>query len=333
METAKAARAPPKVSSGIVYILTLNAATEKMLSEMPAEAKAGPGSQGMRAVRSAAAALQAQARVAQDAGAGGGRNRRSTRGKRGTPRGGAVPQRDPEETDYAGDPKGVPPAVAHRDPRGQRRRQHHAQADASLVESVAEGALARTQVLMDSLPGGGYAGCFGQTQHSAAGGESGEPAGEAGNDAGRGPHGHGQADGAVQADGVNEQAGERGGSGVGEGEGGEDQAIVGIGEMKFGAQDGCKRGQRLAVEIVDRSGEDEDGKHQPAARLPGRLHWNSRVATSPTVASLGLDFGKYSTVTRRAFWGPHPKVVSPPPRIVTREGSGIRRRMIFWPSC
>ena len=44
---------PPNVSSGSVYMLTENAATAKMLSEMPAEAQAGPGSSGMAAVPSA----------------------------------------------------------------------------------------------------------------------------------------------------------------------------------------------------------------------------------------------------------------------------------------
>jgi hypothetical protein len=36
METANAARAPPKMSNGIVYTLTLTAETARMLSEIPA---------------------------------------------------------------------------------------------------------------------------------------------------------------------------------------------------------------------------------------------------------------------------------------------------------
>jgi hypothetical protein len=52
METAKAARAPPKASRGKVYILTLNAETAKILSEMAAEAHAAVDVRGTAAVAS-----------------------------------------------------------------------------------------------------------------------------------------------------------------------------------------------------------------------------------------------------------------------------------------
>src|SRR5450759_669880 len=50
MEMANAAGAAPKVSSGKVYMLTLKAATAKMLTEIPAEAHAGVGAHGSAAV-------------------------------------------------------------------------------------------------------------------------------------------------------------------------------------------------------------------------------------------------------------------------------------------
>src|ERR1019366_4354089 len=50
MEMANAAGAAPKVSSGKVYMLTLKAATAKMLSEIPAAAHAGVGAHGRAAV-------------------------------------------------------------------------------------------------------------------------------------------------------------------------------------------------------------------------------------------------------------------------------------------
>src|ERR1035437_4607990 len=52
MEMANAADAAPKVSSGRVYMLTLNAATAKMLSETPADAHAGDVAHGRAAVAS-----------------------------------------------------------------------------------------------------------------------------------------------------------------------------------------------------------------------------------------------------------------------------------------
>src|SRR5664279_6636660 len=66
MATAKAAGAAPKVSSGRVYMLTLKAATARMLSEIPAEAHAGEGAHGMAAVARASrlAARQTRKRAA-----------------------------------------------------------------------------------------------------------------------------------------------------------------------------------------------------------------------------------------------------------------------------
>src|SRR4029077_17419755 len=50
IETAKAARWPPKASSGMVYIFTLNADTAKTLREITAEAHAAVGVSGTRVV-------------------------------------------------------------------------------------------------------------------------------------------------------------------------------------------------------------------------------------------------------------------------------------------
>src|ERR1017187_10157554 len=50
MEMAKPADAAPKVSSGKVYMLTLNAATAKIPSEVQAGAPAGAGAHGRAAV-------------------------------------------------------------------------------------------------------------------------------------------------------------------------------------------------------------------------------------------------------------------------------------------
>src|ERR1039457_4888253 len=50
MEMANPAGAAPKISSGRVYMLTLNAATAKMPSEIPADAQPGAGAHGRAAV-------------------------------------------------------------------------------------------------------------------------------------------------------------------------------------------------------------------------------------------------------------------------------------------
>src|ERR1039457_3695626 len=52
MEMANPADAAPNVSSGKVYMLTLNAATAKMLSEMPADAHPGEAAHGSATVAS-----------------------------------------------------------------------------------------------------------------------------------------------------------------------------------------------------------------------------------------------------------------------------------------
>src|SRR5882672_10977899 len=62
-ETAKAARSAENTSRGIEYILTLNAATDEKLSEMPIAATAGFGAQGMAAVMRHATAASRHTRV------------------------------------------------------------------------------------------------------------------------------------------------------------------------------------------------------------------------------------------------------------------------------
>src|ERR1700680_3442127 len=62
-ETAKAARSAGKTSRGMEYILTLNAATEKKLRDIPATASAAVGAQGITAVMRQAIAARRQTRV------------------------------------------------------------------------------------------------------------------------------------------------------------------------------------------------------------------------------------------------------------------------------
>jgi len=63
MEIAKAARAPPKVSRGIVYTLTLTAETARMLSEIPVTAQPAVGSSGITMVGRASSAPARHTRV------------------------------------------------------------------------------------------------------------------------------------------------------------------------------------------------------------------------------------------------------------------------------
>src|SRR5664279_6501673 len=80
---ANAAGAAPKVSSGKVYMLTLKAATAKMLSEIPAAAHAGVAAHGRAAVarETTPAARQTRKRAA-----GAGRPRSTNRRESHPPR-------------------------------------------------------------------------------------------------------------------------------------------------------------------------------------------------------------------------------------------------------
>src|ERR1039457_585310 len=89
-----------------------------------------------------------------------------------------------------------------------------------------------------------------------------------------------------------------------------------------------ERGQRLPVQIVDGGAQHKYAKHHPS--VGAGLHWNSMVATSPLVASLGLALGKYSTLMRRAPCAPQVSLVSPvPPRKAPCPGSATSSLMIF----
>src|SRR5512142_2487906 len=66
IDTANAAFGPPKMSSGRLYILTLNAATANQLSEIPAAPHDAAGANGIAAVArpSADAATHTRSRAA-----------------------------------------------------------------------------------------------------------------------------------------------------------------------------------------------------------------------------------------------------------------------------
>ena len=72
-----------------------------------------------------------------------------------------------------------------------------------------------------------------------------ESAGEAGGDSGARPQPDREADGAVQADAIDQQAGERRAGGVGEGEGAADPAVLRVREVELARQHGRQRGERL----------------------------------------------------------------------------------------
>src|ERR1039458_10258256 len=118
---------------------------------------------------------------------------------------------------------------------------------------------------------------------------------------------------------------------VGQAEGAADQTVLRVGKVELAHQHGRQRGQRGAVQVVDRGGEHEDRQHPPAVArslvnlgaglVHWNCHWNSMVATSPAVASLALAFGKYSTVILRPFCTPQPNDASPLPAYITFDGS------------
>src|SRR5580698_7329454 len=104
--------------------------------------------------------------------------------------------------------------------------------------------------------------------------------------------------------------------------------------MKIGAQQGREAGERLAVQIVDGGGEHEDGENPPsiAGRAGGWCHWNSMVATSPAVARRASALGKYSMVTRRGFWMPHPSCAWLEPEMTILVGSLTNSFTVLWSS-
>src|ERR1019366_6903499 len=140
--------------------------------------------------------------------------------------------------------------------------------------------------------------------------------------------------GAIAADAIDQHAGERRAGHVGDGEGRENQAVLRIGKMEFGADQRRQRGQRLPVQVIDGGREHKYRQHQPAeARgVGGRRHWNSMVATSPAVPKRALGLGKYSMATRRGFCAPQPSASSPRPMMATLCGSVTSSFTVLWPS-
>src|ERR1035438_9809689 len=157
--------------------------------------------------------------------------------------------------------------------------------------------------------------------------QSTQSAGQAGGDAGAGPQPHGETDGAIEPDPVDQQSGERRAGRVGQTEGAADPAVLRIGKVELGDQHRRQGGGRGGVKVVDGGGEHECRECRPAVARgavdlrAGPVHWKSMVATSPAVASRALAFGKYATVTLRAFCTPQPSDTSPEPAYTTFAGS------------
>src|ERR1019366_5238558 len=115
--------------------------------------------------------------------------------------------------------------------------------------------------------------------------------------------------------------------GVGQTEGAADPTVLRVGEVELPDQHRRQGGERGAVQVVDGGGEHEGREYHPAVArggvdlraglVHGRSHWKSMVATSPAVASRALAFGKYATVTLRAFCTPQPSDTSPLPAYTT----------------
>src|SRR5262249_9991385 len=97
---------------------------------------------------------------------------------------------------------------------------------------------------------------------------------------------------------------------VGKPECGQHQPELRIRNLELRFDRGRQRGKHLPVKVIDGGGKHEYCQQEPsvAGRRRVARHWNSMVATSPAVASLGLGLGTNSTVTRRGFCTPHPSV-------------------------
>src|ERR1019366_3194373 len=250
------------------------------------------------------------------------------------------PERNPGEPQHARHHESMAPSAAQEDPGGEQRRYHGAQADARLIDRVAGGSLAGAQELVDRLSGRRNARGFGRTEHRAAAHQSTQSAGQAGGDAGGGPKPHGETDGAIEADPVDQQSGKRRAGRVGQAEGAADPTVLCVGKVELRDQHRRQGGERGAVQVVDGGGDHEDRQYRPAVARGAvdlragmghwRGHWKSMVATSPAVASRALAFGKYATVTRRAFCTPQPSDTSPLPAYTTFDGSATSSLTILW---
>jgi hypothetical protein len=128
---------------------------------------------------------------------------------------------------------------------------------------------------MDGLARGGDARGFGGAQHRAAADESAEPAREAGRDSGQRPQSDGQACGQVEADAVDQHAGDQRAGGVGNGKNAEHQTVLLGGEVELIAHGGRERSEGLPVQIVDGRRKHEHRKHQPTEALRGVGRWRA----------------------------------------------------------
>ncbi len=136
------------------------------------------------------------------------------------------------------------------EPGGERRRDDRSNVEPDLAKRVAERPLTSEQVLMEGLADCRHAARLGRTEHRSAPQKPRQAPDESRRDTGERPQPDPGADAAVESEAVNQQAGERRGDRVGDGECRQHPAVAGVGEPELRAQQRRQRGQDLAIQIV-----------------------------------------------------------------------------------
>lgn len=162
-----------------------------------------------------------------------------------------LPEGEPGESDEAGEPECAAPAKGLEDGGHDERGDDGAEGTAGIGNGDAAGALDGREGLDDGAEAAGEGGAFAEAEGGAGEEEGEEAGGEGVGGRAEAPEGDGGGHGDGEAEAVNPPAPEEVSEHVGNGEAGDDPAVLFAGELEFGEHGGGKEGKGIAVDVAD----------------------------------------------------------------------------------
>ena len=174
------------------------------------------------------------------------------------------PPHNPPRAEHPGREERALPAVAHGQPRHDKWRQQRTNVRARIEDAGGKGALASREPFSNRLYRSRKVHCFRQSKSDARGDKAHESRRHGVRCAGYAPHADTERVSATRADAVEESTHAEQSDGVGELERGHQMPVVLFTPVQRLLQVRRQDAQHLAIEIVERGREEEQGAHAPS---------------------------------------------------------------------
>src|SRR6266545_2191539 len=243
------------------------------------------------------------------------------------------PEHEPAKTETARDDEGGPPAPVGGQQGDEGRRQRASDRGSGVEDAHAQGAFLRWKPLGDRLgrprPVAGLA----ESENEAPEGEARHAARGGVGDRGDRPHDDRDRESDAGPDRVVQPAGEHLAGRVGDEEGVLDGRVFGVREPEVVADGFLEDGHRLAVDVVDDGGEEDESDHPPAEAR----HLPHRISIPPLISTVSPARYAESRPHRKAITRPTSSGVPARPSgtvlsAASKDSRGVKRSWkLVWP--